>query len=149
MNNMKGFTLIESLFVVFICSIFIMLPTLSIRNWQHMLEVEHFLSSFEKKILFTQQMAVVNTMDTQVIFYEHSQQFNFLIPKNTNAMEEKLVEIPTRLKAVGPDKITFKNGSGNNGKLSKFSFLWAEKNQLIEFQFQLGSGRYVKKIKSL
>ncbi|WP_242590278.1 competence protein ComGD [Enterococcus sp. DIV0840] len=142
---MKGFTLIESLVVLFICTIFMLFPTLTINKWKQVLEVDQFLSSFEKKLLFTQQMAVVNTVDTQVIFFEQSQQINF---KNGQAVEE-ILEIPVSLQLAGPEKLTFKKGSGNIGKLSKFSFSWIEKNQLIEFQFQLGSGRYVKKIKQL
>ncbi|MGX7149347.1 competence type IV pilus minor pilin ComGD [Enterococcus ureasiticus] len=142
---MKGFTLIESLVVLFICTIFMLLPTLTINKWKQVLEVDQFLSSFEKKLLFTQQMAVVNTVDTQVIFFEQSQQINF---KNGQVVEE-ILEIPVSLQIAGPEKIIFKKGSGNIGKLSKFSFSWIEKNQLIEFQFQLGSGRYVKKIKQL
>lgn len=143
---MKGFTLIESLIVLSICTIFILLPTLAIKKWKQVLEVDQFLSSFEKKILFTQQMAVVNTMDTQIVFFEQQQQIHFLIPKNDAKFEAEILEIPTALKAVGPDKLIFKKGSGNNGKLAKYSFSWTEKNQLIEFQFQLGSGRFVKKI---
>lgn len=142
---MRGFTLIESLMVLFVCTIFILLPTLSINDWKDTLEVEQFLSSFEKKILFTQQMAVVTAIDTQILFFEQEQQFHFSIPSNGNKIEE-MVGIPAPLKAVGPSKFTFKKDSGHNGKLSKFSFLWAEKNQLIEFQFQLGSGRFDKKI---
>lgn len=146
-NNMKGFTLIESLIVLFVCSIFILLPTLAINKWREVLEVEQFLSSFEKKMLFTQQMAVLNTLDTRIVFLEHSQQIDFLVPKNEQIIKKIIVEIPASLKAEGPKEIVFKNGSGNNGRLSKFSFYWTEKDQLIEFQFQLGSGRYVKKIK--
>ncbi|MGX7273002.1 MULTISPECIES: competence type IV pilus minor pilin ComGD [Enterococcus] len=149
MNNMKGFTLIESLIVVFICTIFMLLPTLAIKKWKQVLEVDQFLSSFEKKLLFTQQMSVVNTIDTQIVFFEQSQQIHFLIPKSEHTLETEILEIPVTLIANGPDKITFKKGSGNNGKLSKFSFSWTQRKQLIEFQFQLGSGRYLKKIKQL
>ncbi|OJG71998.1 prepilin-type N-terminal cleavage/methylation domain-containing protein [Enterococcus quebecensis] len=145
---MKGFTLVETLIVLFICTIFILLPTLAIKKWKQALEVEQFLSFFEKQLLFTQQMAIVNTVDTQIVFFEENQQFSFLIPKNDQMVEEML-EVPSSLKAVGPNKIIFKKSSGNNGVLSKFSFSWIEKNQLIEFQFQLGSGRYVRKNKQL
>lgn len=143
--NVKGFTLIESLVVLFICTVFMLLPTLSINKWKQALEVDQFLSSFEKKLLFTQQMAVVNTIDTQIIFLEQAKQIKF----KDGQVVEKGLTIPVSLQTVGPDKLTFKKGSGNIDKLSKFSFSWTEKNQLIEFQFQLGSGRYVKKINRL
>lgn len=147
MGNMKGFTLIESLLVLSICTAFMLLPTLAIKKWKQVLEVERFLSSFEKRILLTQQMAIVNMLDTQMVFYEQDQQIQFIIPENRSKLEDMVLEVPAVLRATGPRKIIFKKGSGNNGNLSKFSFSWIEKNQLIEFQFQLGSGRYVKKIK--
>lgn len=146
---MKGFTLLESLTVLFICTTFMLLPVLAINKWKQVLDVEQFLSSFEKKLLFTQQMAVVNTTDTQIIFYEDSQQIHFASSKKESAMSKESLQIPEVLDATGPSKITFKKDSGNNGNLSKFSFVWTEKRKVIEFQFQMGSGRYVKKIRSL
>ena len=142
-NNMKGFTLMESLVVLFICTTFMLLPVLAINKWKQVLDVEQFLSSFEKNLLFTQQMAVVNTIDTQIVFFEDSQQISFVSSKNESLL------IPEALHANGLNKIVFKKDSGNNGNLSKFSFLWKEKKKVIEFQFQMGSGRYVKKIQSL
>lgn len=146
---MKGFTLIESLFVLFICSMFILLPTLSIQKWQRVLEVEQFLSSFEKRLLLTQQMAVVNNINTQILFLDQENRITFIGPKIAANLEEIQLIIPASLLADGPEKITFKKGSGNNGNLAKYSFVWEEKQQVIEFQFQLGSGRYVKKIKDI
>ncbi|WP_271494386.1 competence type IV pilus minor pilin ComGD [Enterococcus sp. 5H] len=146
---MKGFTLIESLLVLFICSIFLLLPTLSIKQWQRTLEVEQFLSSFEKRILLTQQMAIVNSVNTQILFSDQGNRITFISPKISANLEEYQLIIPSSLLADGPGKITFKKGSGNNGNLAKYSFVWEEKQQVIEFQFQLGSGRYVKKIKDI
>lgn len=145
--NMKGFTLIEILVVFLVCTLFMLLPTLAINKWRQIVEVDQFLSSFEKKMIFTQQMAVVNAVDTQIIFLEKNQHINFLIPKNEQIVEDEILEIPASLEISGSDKLAFKKGSGNISKLSKFSFLWKDKKQLIEFQFQLGSGRYIKKIK--
>lgn len=144
---MKGFTLIEILVVFLVCTLFMLLPTLTINKWRQVVEVDQFLASFEKKMVFTQQMAVVNAVDTQIIFLEKNQHINFLIPKNEQIVEDEILEIPASLEISGSDKLTFKKGSGNISKLSKFSFSWKDKKQLIEFQFQLGSGRYIKKIK--
>ncbi|MEI5991517.1 hypothetical protein A5881_003054 [Enterococcus termitis] len=149
MKNMKGFTLIESLTVLFICTTFMLLPILAINKWKQVLDVEQFLSSFEKKLLFTQQMAIVNTSDTQIVFFEDSQQISFISSKRESVMGKESLQIPEDLHATGPSKIIFKRDSGNNGNLSKFSFLWTGKKKVIEFQFQMGSGRYVKKIQSL
>lgn len=147
--NTKGFTLIESLIVLFICSIFLVMPTLALRKWQQVLEVEQFLSSFEKNLLFTQQMAIVSNVDTQILFTEQSAQFDFFYANEGRQWSQFSLKAPASISAQGPKKIIFKKGSGNNGNLSKFSFYWDIKKQIIEFQFQLGSGRYVKKVKPL
>jgi competence protein ComGD len=145
LETMKGFTLVESLIVVFACTTFLLLPTLSINRWQQGIELEQFLSTFEKHLLLTQQMAIVTMQDTKIIFDEQEQQLQFVLSDTENIQ----LPIPTALKASGPDKIVFKSMSGNNGRLAKFAYFWTEKKQLIEFQFQLGSGRYVKKITQL
>lgn len=144
-KTLKGFTLIESLVVVFVCTFFMLLPTLSIERWRHMIEIEQFLSTFEKQVLFTQQMAIIKMTDTQIVFEEEQQQLYFIVSEN----EQIHLSVPTDLNASGPNKIVFKAISGNNGKLAKFTYDWPEKKQSIEFQFQLGSGRYVKKINRL
>ncbi|MEI5995048.1 competence type IV pilus minor pilin ComGD [Candidatus Enterococcus mansonii] len=123
------------------------MPTLAIQRWKQAIETEQFLATFEKKLLFTQQMAIVNSNNTEIIFQEQEQKINFLILGFEEEVSENSLTIPDSLQGTGPNKIIFKKDTGNNGNLSKYSFLWSAKRQLIEFQFQLGSGRYVKKIK--
>ncbi|GGC87071.1 competence type IV pilus minor pilin ComGD [Enterococcus wangshanyuanii] len=142
---LNGFTLIESLIVVFVCTFFMLLPVLSIERWQRMIEIEQFLSTFEKQLLFTQQMAIVKMTDTQIVFEKEEQQLYFVVSEH----EQARLSVPEGLNASGPNKIVFKAQSGNNGKLAKFTYDWSEKQQSFEFQFQLGSGRYVKKINQL
>ncbi|MDA9471511.1 hypothetical protein C240_1679 [Enterococcus sp. 5H] len=94
-------------------------------------------------------MAIVNSVNTQILFSDQGNRITFISPKISANLEEYQLIIPSSLLADGPGKITFKKGSGNNGNLAKYSFVWEEKQQVIEFQFQLGSGRYVKKIKDI
>lgn len=143
-TDLCAFTLIETLVVLLCCSLFLLLPVLSIQSWQKRIEVQQFLSSFEKNILFTQQMAIVNSMDTLLFLDEEKQEIFFYSTKQV-ADKTKLI-IPGVLKVSGPKQIVFKKATGNNGNLSKFIFNWQSGKQRIEYQFQLGSGRFVKKI---
>lgn len=49
----------------------------------------------------------------------------------------------------GPSKLSFLHSSGNNGRLVKYIFTWTEKKQQLILQFQMGSGKYTKKINYL
>ncbi|MTD42339.1 prepilin-type N-terminal cleavage/methylation domain-containing protein [Erwinia sp. CPCC 100877] len=142
-KNWQGFTLVETLIVLLVCSIFLFLPVLAIKEVKRSLEVDQFIAAFEKKLLFTQQLAIVDNHDTQVVFDEPRQEVYFL---TSSSIKEGLA-IPPDINMSGPQKITFKKGTGNNGKLSKYSFFWKNKQLRIDCQFQLGSGRYVKTIK--
>lgn len=142
--NGKGFTLIESLLVLFICSIFLMFPTLAIKKWQEVLIVEQFLTSVEKNILFTQQMSVVEQIDTKIFFSEEAQFIEFDI--QGDRQENRKLVLPRNLLGRGPKKNIFKSISGNNSRLEKYEFDWQDKKQRIVFQFQMGSGKYIKKI---
>lgn len=98
-----------------------------------------FFGSFERHLLHTQQVAVTGEQDTMI--YLKKQQLHFV-----STYAENILDIPLELEAVGPEKITFKQGSGNNGRLAKYSFVWKDRKKQIDYQFQMGSGRYVKKI---
>lgn len=91
-------------------------------------------------------MSIVMNKDTQIIFNEQTQVFNCIIEESKEIL---LMEVPDQMIVKGPSKIVFKKGSGNNGKLSKYTFENHLQRQIIEFQFQLGSGRYVKKISNI
>lgn len=142
--NLLAFTLFETLLVLICCALFLLLPVLSIQSWQQRIEVQQFLASFEKNILFTQQMAIVNGINTSLSFDEEKREISFYATKKI--VDGTNVTLPEALIVSGPKQITFKKLTGNNGNLSKFIFNWQSEKQTIEYQFQLGSGRFVKKI---
>lgn len=137
---MKGFTLGESIIVLSVCVCFLLLPVLKLENYIQTIESEQFLDSFEKKILYTQQMSIVMNRDTQILFDELNQKFTYIIDQDNEII---IVTVPDQLIAKGPSKIVFKQATGNNGNLSKYLFVDEKKQQIIEFQFQLGSGEFL------
>lgn len=142
--DLLAFTLFETLLVVLCCSLFLLLPVISIKSWQQRIEVQQFLSSFEKNVLFTQQMAIVNGINTCLLLDEEKQEMFFCFSEQM-ADRSKLT-IPKILKVSGPKQIHFKKITGNNGNLSKFVFYWQSKKETVEYQIQMGSARFVKKI---
>ena len=142
-NKYAGFTLIETLLVLFVTTFLIGLPALLMGKSQENILIGQFFGSFERQLLHTQQLAVTGEKDTTIYFTEKNH-LVFLV-----ADKQEILIIPADLEASGPEKITFKQGTGNNGKLGKYSFIWQKKGKQIDYQLQMGSGRYVKKIVEL
>ncbi|WP_086350382.1 competence type IV pilus minor pilin ComGD [Candidatus Enterococcus clewellii] len=142
-SNYAGFTLVETLLVLFVTTFLIGLPSLLLERGQENVLVGQFFGSFERQVLHIQQLAVTGEEDTTIIFTK-SNELAFL-----SAHTKNVLVIPKELEAVGPEKIIFKKGTGNNGRLSKYSFVWRNKKKQVDYQFQMGSGRYAKNIIAL
>lgn len=138
-NSFSGYTLTETLLVLLVTITLVGLPAFMMTKSKENILVGQFFGSFERHLLHTQQVAVTGEQDTMI--YLKKQQLHFV-----SAYAENIMDIPLELEAVGPEKITFKQGSGNNGRLAKYSFVWKDRKKQIDYQFQMGSGRYVKKI---
>lgn len=144
MNKHKyaGFTLIEMLLTLFLVITFLMLPSIRLGKWLEQLRVNYFFDTFEKKLLYTQQMAIVLNQDTTV-FLKEDDTIQYTVSNRHN--DEQNLIIPKELTASATMKVVFKKQTGNNGYLAKFSFIWKEKKQQINYQFEMGSGRFTKK----
>lgn len=149
MNKYKGFTLLEMLFSLAIFSSLFWLGALSVTRYHQTLIVQQFFQSFEKYLLYTQQSAIVQMAPTEIHFLEKENKLLFLTPNNQRAQAQFQLTIPEALQGTGPQKIVFKAHSGNNSQLKKYTFVWAEQKCLVEFQFQMGSGKYIRKTKAL
>lgn len=80
--------------------------------------------------------------------FEEQQSFSFPDKLNQSA-RRTLLAVPEKMTVSGPSKLSFLHSSGNNGRLVKYIFTWTEKKQQLILQFQMGSGKYTKKINYL
>jgi competence protein ComGD len=147
-TKLAGFTLIEVLIVLGLITFFTFLPTILLTQWQRAVQTEQFLATFEKQLVWAQQNAVIWNQNMEVYFSEDQQSFTFTEVKNGEPVKQEF-RLPEGLTGQGPSQITFLKMTGNNRHLGKYIFYWEARNQRIEYQFQLGSGKYVKKIYSL
>lgn len=139
----RGFTLVESLITLFVVTSFTLLPTLSTIRLQDKIEIEQFFASLEKRILASQQAAITGMLPSDMQITDSSIYFRTLV---STGIDWSLLTIPKELVYTGTSKLVFSMNSGNNSSLSKMSFYWKEKKETISYQFQMGSGRYIKKI---
>lgn len=63
-------------------------------------------------------------------------------------MEWQVLPIPEALTIQRHAPITYVMKTGNESSLKAYEFYWTEKKQRIIYQFQLGGGRYIKRIQS-
>ncbi|KAF1299089.1 hypothetical protein BAU15_00130 [Enterococcus sp. JM4C] len=142
-RQLKGFTLIETLIALMVVTSFVFIPTLASAPLQKKIEVEQFFTTLEKRVLASQQAAITGMLPSEVQISAHSIYFRTMI---STGIKWANLEIPKELIYTGTPKIVFAMNSGNNSSLKKMSFYWQAENKVISYQFQLGSGRYIKKI---
>ncbi|MBU5359686.1 type II secretion system GspH family protein [Enterococcus raffinosus] len=147
-KNNAAFTLIETLLVLALVCAFVLLPTITIKNWQHQLEKTFFYYQFEKSTLHLQQVAIADHQKTRIDLYSSSQLIDFYT--NHTELPWRKLFVPKSITLGSKYSIYFKAGSGNistdqpgNGNIPKVVF--TDEGKVITYQFQMGSGRFERK----
>ncbi len=143
MKSHRGFTLIESLLVLFVVTLFIALPSIVIQDTKETLEVVHFLDHFEKNVIATQQAAITSNKKTKMIQKDTTREYYFY----TDTIEK--LDLPEDLRASKIKTLYFNSGSGNNSSLQNLHFYWDKNKQKITYRFLFARGHYEKKITSI
>lgn len=148
-----GFTLVESIAVLFVMGSFCLLPVLMVAAWQEELTVRRFLNRFEKMVFVCQQIAVVEGRNTSIknvaqpermfLFYTGSVANNRPQPYPEDRFEALV--IPGVLTGGNSIKeIKFLAESGHPSRLATVRFGWPKRGITYTYQFQLGGGRFEK-----
>jgi len=143
MKLYQGFTLIESLLVLFIVTLFVSLPSVMVQGAKENLEVLHFLDHFEKNILLTQQAAITSNKRTKMIQRDTTREYYFY----TDTIER--LDMPEDLRASRIKTLYFNSGTGNNSSLQELHFYWDKNKQKITYRFLFARGHYEKKITTI
>lgn len=151
----RAFTLVEALLVLAVVSCFSLLPVLAVKGWQEELEVAHFFSRFEKMLLVSQQIAIIEGVGTKV-HVERSTNLVKFQTEGTNAKTGTLheedrfppLEIPNPLKYSGGNttEFSFIQDAGSPRKLTSVTFSRNDKSMKVKYQLQMGSGRFEKTV---
>ena len=141
----SGYTLFESLLLILLLTTILSFPVLAFSAWKNELAVYQFFSQFEKRIYTTQKIAIVNQIQTGFYWNNDENQIIFRMSQPDEA-SWKVLDIPDEITLKRHASITFAAGTGNEGSLKAYQFYWEEKGQTITYQFQMGSGRYTKRI---
>ena len=144
----RGFTLIESLMVMFILSFFILVPVLSVKSVTTTMEVTHFFEQLEKNLLVCQQTAIISNRTTDISQNDAQQRsLNFRLAPGEWLPPLSVPESLTIANLSG--KITFAGGTGNADATRKILFTWPQKKQQITYKFLFGKGRFEQEVTAL
>lgn len=136
-----GFTIAESLITLFVISIFLFIPTLTLQPLIAKTKVELFLAQFEQNFLLLQQTAITQQIETTLRFDQEKRVLQYEILEQESYPD---LPLPEALSCKMTQTIVIKADSGNYSGMESVIFQW-EKTK-ITYQFQLGSGRFVKTI---
>ncbi|QGQ47244.1 type II secretion system protein [Metabacillus sediminilitoris] len=138
--NQKGFTLLESLLVLFIVSTMSLILITNIAPIYHKKVIETFLNQFEKDMLYAQQYALVNEELVFVLF--KSEQNLYKIESNEQEVDLLTRNYHPKIKIEGAtltNKITYIS----NGSIQKSGTMFISyKDSTYKVIFYLGKGRF-------
>jgi competence protein ComGD len=144
MTQPKGFTLIESLIVLSVVSIFVLLPILAIDQYQKQIEVIGFCGRLEKGLYTAQQTAIIDQRQTRVAYTSGTDPAVHFQSTVTGELRLSSIDVPEQLEVRSFPTILFSSNSGNNSSFPRIVLYWPEKEQTITYKFLFGSGRYEK-----
>ncbi|MGV3085004.1 competence type IV pilus minor pilin ComGD [Enterococcus dispar] len=136
-----AFTIAESLVTLVVITIFLLIPTLTLQPFIAQMKVELFLAQFEQNFLLLQQTAITQQTTTTLKLNRPEHVLQFEISEQKNYPD---LPIPIAVSCTMPQTIVINKSSGNYSGMESVTFKWEKKK--ITYQFQLGSGRFVKTI---
>ncbi|OTP10500.1 hypothetical protein A5844_002200 [Enterococcus sp. 10A9_DIV0425] len=144
-HHFSAYTLIETLIVLTLTLFFFLFPIIAFTSWKNDLSAYQFFIQFERRIYAVQKSAIVHQKNTSFSYVQEKNYLLFQAPSYSSMMWQVL-PIPDGITVEQDGIITFKAETGNESSLKKYTFYWTRKKQRISYQFQMGSGRYLKKI---
>lgn len=140
----KGFTLIESLLVLLIVTIFISLPILQVMNWRERIEYQAFFEEFEQRLIQTQQSAIVCQKETRVLSDQKTLLLHFYFYQEDGRRLIEEMTVPSGIIIQRQTMLSFSGRTGNVKQAHTFRFE-LNHERFVEYVYQIGSGRFVIK----
>lgn len=140
MNN-KGFSLLESLLVLFILSLLLLIPPTVSSSYKNRIQEELFLYEVKKQISFMQNYAVVTGDLTSFRTFPEYDKINFRLTYDRQHPYSRDVYLPETVSLEPPGRLyTFQRKTGYNTELERITFNFEKEK--VEIVFQMGGGKY-------
>ncbi len=129
-----GFTLIEMLFVLLICSLTIQLSITPVHSLINQISEKEMLEQIKADIYLAQTIAITSNKRTEIIFSQ--EQFYVVIDDQVRFAEK----FPKSLKVLQLEKFQFLPNSGHINRFTTVHFEGLTRN--YKWIFQIGKGRF-------
>lgn len=137
----EGITIIESLLVLSLVSVFISLPVIQFSRLSQKAETEVFIEAFNSSLTLAQNYAVLNDEWTAVDLKPAHGEITFRVVGKRNHPIEHTLKLPEHIQLLNSGtEFRFSRKSGNMGSYGPVRFRTPE--GVVEFAFQMGSGRF-------
>ncbi len=142
-KNAEGFTLLETLLVLFIVSALILFPTLQLQQTTETVQIDLFFRELVAKITEMQTHAIVHGESTKVVFNPATKQIHFSVDE-VDENEHPLAEVwivENGYYQIGGKLIrefSFIGGTGNVTRSNAVNFMTTKGN--YKLTYHLGSG---------
>jgi competence protein ComGD len=143
-NKLRGFTLVESLLVLLVVSIFIFLPVVAMNQYQAHFQVWGFCARLERGLANAQQTAIIDERETRATYSSSPVPTIYFHSTITGEMKLEAIEVPSQLSVKAFPALTFSSQSGNYTQMKLLEFIWLDQQKQITYKFLFGSGRYDK-----
>ena len=136
----NGFTLIESILVLFIVSIMSFVLIINIVPIYNQKVIDTFLHQFEKDMMYAQQYAIVNKQATTILFVPTEYRYTVGENRITLPLLQREYNDEITIQATNfSNRVVFNgNGSIRKGGTIHISY----KNQTYKVVYYLGKGRF-------
>ncbi len=145
-RGFSGFTLMESLLVLLVSSLFLFFPVVAIEYYQRSAGSFRLCARLEKDSIpcSNRPSSITHKLEQSIKQSQH-QLFHFTALQLSPVTK---IDVPPQLAMQAFPDILFSSQSGNNSSLRRIIFYWQEKKQTISYKFLFGSGRYEKSLNS-
>ncbi len=141
----QGFTLVESLMVLLVVSLFFGLPMLQLNQWRERLSYQAFIEEFEERLIQTQQSAIVFRKQTRVSAEKNGRSISFAFFQADGSFVVESLKLSKGVSLQRDVRLNFLGGSGNVEQAHTFRFQTPYHRKYLEYVYQIGSGRFVIK----
>lgn len=142
----QGFTLIESLLVLFLISLVSIFPRLQVERWRESQETQYFFTTIDRELFLAQASAVVSRKKTKVKgdIQENELLFDYFDERGRE--KRVMLHLPTTVRLTKGFSLTFSPGRGTISRITSFHFALTVQPYHIHYQYFIGSGRFEKRM---
>ncbi|MGE8204500.1 competence type IV pilus minor pilin ComGD [Heyndrickxia sp. NPDC080065] len=136
----RGFTLVESLVVLLVISVFMFIGSISVKKLSASIERNNFITQLESDLYYAQSYAMNRHESVLVQFYPYYNQYLAVSKNNNKTLFDRKLPVSIEMLNGGTFTSYMILPDGNISKFGTLKFKWNQKD--IKLVFNIGRGRF-------